>query len=142
METEIIRRWLLAVAGILAVALAVVGVFVPVLPTTPFLLLAAACFVRSSPRLYAWLIHHKWFGAHLRHYRAHRAVSLSAKITALVLLWGVIGTTAAFAVTTWWGRLLLGAVAVGVTLHLLHLRTLTPEMARCGQQIQGEGQAQ
>ncbi len=98
------------------------------LPTTPFLLLAAACFVRSSPRLYAWHIHHKWFGAHIRYYREYRAVSLTAKITALLMLWGVIGASTLFAVTTWWARLSLGAVAVGVTVHLLHLRTLTPEM--------------
>lgn len=142
MDTGIIRKWLLALAGILAVVLGLIGVFVPVLPTTPFLLLAAACFVRSSPRLYVWLIHHKWLGAHIRNYREHRAVSLPAKVTALVLLWGVIGATALLAVTAWWGRLLLGAVAVGVTLHLLHLRTLTREMVVSGQQIQEVGEIQ
>jgi hypothetical protein len=128
MNLQTVRRWLLMLSGFLALALAMVGVFVPVLPTTPFLLLAAACFVRSSPRLYAWLIHHRWFGSHIRHYREHRAVSLTAKVTALVLLWGVIGASALFTVSALWVRLSLGAIAVAVTLHLLHLRTLTPEM--------------
>jgi uncharacterized membrane protein YbaN (DUF454 family) len=121
--------------GIISVGLGLVGIFVPVLPTTPFLLLAAACFMRSSPRLYDWLIHHKWFGIYIRNYREYRAITLRAKVLALVLLWGVIGATALFAVTLWWVRLLLGIVAVGVTLHLLHLKTLTPEMMQSSKKI-------
>jgi hypothetical protein len=110
------------------VGLGVLGIFVPLLPTTPFLLLAAACFVRSSPRLYAWLIQHKWFGKYIRYYREYRAIPLQVKIGALVLLWGVIGLTAWRVVNAWWIRALLGVIAVGVTVHLVHLRTLTPEM--------------
>ena len=105
-----------------------IGVFVPLLPTTPFLLLAAACFVRSSGRLYAWLIHHKWFGDYIRHYREHRAITLRAKIGVLVLLWGVIGYTALGVMTAWWVRALLGIIAIGVTTHILRLKTLTREM--------------
>jgi uncharacterized membrane protein YbaN (DUF454 family) len=110
------------------VGLGVLGIFVPLLPTTPFLLLAAACFVRSSPRLYVWLIHHKWFGKYIRYYREHRAIPLRAKIVALVLLWSVIGFTAWRVVSAWWIRTGLGVIALGVTVHLVHLRTLTPEM--------------
>ena len=108
--------------------LGVLGVFVPVLPTTPFLLLAAAAFVRSSPRLYHWLIHHKWFGNYIRYYREYRAVTLRSKIVALALLWSVIGYTAIGVVQAWWLRALLAAVAVGVSVHLLSLKTLTREM--------------
>ena len=114
--------------GIIAVGLGLIGVFVPLLPTTPFLLLAAACFVRSSGRLYAWLIHHKWFGDYIRHYREHRAITLRAKIGVLVLLWGVIGYTALGVMTAWWVRALLGIIAIGVTTHILRLKTLTREM--------------
>jgi uncharacterized membrane protein YbaN (DUF454 family) len=114
--------------GVIAVGLGVIGVFVPLLPTTPFLLLAAACFVRSSARLYAWLIHHKWFGDYIRHYREHHAIPLRAKIVTLALLWGAIGYTAIEVVTAWWVRALLGLIAVGVTIHILHLKTLTREM--------------
>ena len=128
MKKATLRKWLLMVAGILCVGLGVLGIFVPVLPTTPFLLLAAACFVRSSDRLYNWLIHHKWFGDYIRHYREHRAVTLKSKIIALVMLWGVIGYTAFGVIDNWWIRGLLGIIAVGVTLHLIHLKTLTPEM--------------
>jgi len=127
------RKWLLMAAGILAVGMAVVGILIPVLPTTPFLLLAAGCFMRSSERLYAWVIHHQWFGDYIRHYRDYRAISLQAKALTLGLLWTVIGATAVFAVTRWWVRALLAIVAVSVTLHLLHIKTLTPEMLQSSQ---------
>ena len=114
--------------GTIAFGLGVIGVFVPLLPTTPFLLLAAACFARSSERLYTWLISHKWFGNYIRHYHEHKAITLRAKVMALTLLWGVIGCTAFGTVTAWWVRALLGIIAVGVTIHLLRLKTLTREM--------------
>jgi uncharacterized membrane protein YbaN (DUF454 family) len=123
-----LRKWLLIAAGIIAFGLGVIGVFVPLLPTTPFLLLAAACFFRSSERLYTWLIHHPWFGDYIRHYREHRAITLPAKVVTLLLLWSVIGYTAFKIVTAWWVRALLGVIAVGVTIHILHLKTLTREM--------------
>lgn len=123
-----VGRWLLVVAGVLAVVVGAIGVFVPLLPTTPFLLLAATCFVRSSDRLYTWLIHHRWFGSYIRNYREHRAITLRAKIVTLTLLWGVIGYSAVFVARAWWLRALLGVVAVGVTIHLLLLKTLTRDM--------------
>jgi len=136
-----LRKIALATAGVLCVGLGVLGIFLPVLPTTPFLLLAAACFVRSSDRLYNWLIHHKWFGAYIRNYREHRAVTLKSKIIALVMLWGVIGYTAFGVIGNWWIRGLLGVIATGVTIHLLHLRTLTPEMLQSSQKRFEGGEA-
>lgn len=123
-----LRRGILVAIGITAVGLGTVGVFVPLLPTTPFLLLAAACFMRSSERLYDWLIHHRWFGSYIRNYREHGAVTLGAKIISLTLLWSVIGYSAVFVARAWWLRGLLAAIAVGVTSHLLALKTLTREM--------------
>jgi uncharacterized membrane protein YbaN (DUF454 family) len=128
LKRALLRKWILVTVGTIAVGLGVVGVFVPLLPTTPFLLLAAACFARSSESLYNWLIHHKWFGDYIRHYREHKAITLRAKIVTLVLLWSVIGYTAIRIVSAWWVRVLLGIIAVGVTIHILHLKTLTREM--------------
>ena len=71
---------------------------------------------------------HKWFGDYIRHYREHKAITLRTKIVTLVLLWGVISYTAFGVVTAWWVRALLGIIAVGVTIHILHLITLTREM--------------
>ena len=119
--------------GTISVGLGLLGILVPLLPTTPFLLLAAGCFMRSSERLYGWLIDHKWFGEYLRNYREHRAMPRRVKVVTLVLLWGVIGSTALLAVTLWWVRVLLGVVAVGVTMHLLQLKSLTPEMQQSTQ---------
>jgi len=141
MNKSSLHKWLLVTAGSLSVGLGIIGIFVPVLPTTPFLLLAAACFTRSSPKLYAWLIHHKWFGAYIRHYREYHAITLQAKVFTLALLWIVIGVTALFAVTLWWVRVLLAVVAVGVTLHLIQIRTLTPEMLRSGRKCFEGGDA-
>jgi hypothetical protein len=123
-------KWFLTAVGILSVGLALLGILVPLLPTTPFLLLAAGCFARSSQRFHDWLIHHRWFGVYIRNYRQYRAISARDRIVTLVLLWAGIGTTLWFGVTAWWVRLLLCAVAAGVTLHLVRLRTLTPEMTR------------
>jgi hypothetical protein len=125
-EPRPLVRALLVAAGCLALALGTVGVFLPLLPTTPFLLLAAACFIRSSDRLYRWLVGHRWFGAYIRNYREHRAMTRRAKLVMLVLLWGVIGHSAVM-VSSWGLRGVLAVVAVGVTVHLLHLRTMTPE---------------
>ena len=128
MKKSALQRGFLAAAGIIALGMGTIGVFVPLLPTTPFLLLAAACFIRSSDRLYSWLIHHRWFGSYIRNYREHRAITLRAKVLSLSLLWGVIGYSAIFVPHSWWLRVLLAGVAIGVTIHLLHLKTLTREM--------------
>ncbi len=130
MDTTKLRKWALMTAGILSIGLAVFGIFIPVLPTTPFLLLAAACFVRSSPRLYTWLLRHKWFGAYIRHYREERAITVQAKIVTLLLLWGMIGYTSIWIVSAWWLRVLLGIIAGGVTWHILAMRTLTRDTLR------------
>ncbi len=113
-------------AGTLCVALGVVGMFVPLLPTTPFLLLAAACYARSSQRFYRWLMTNRWCGAYIRNYRAGRGLPLRQKIMVLALLWTTIGATALCVVSLWWVRLLLMLIAVGVTLHLLWIKTYKP----------------
>jgi len=119
-----LSKWLLMSLGVLAMAVGLIGVVVPLLPTTPFLLLAAACFVRSSDTMYGRLTSNRLFGGFIRDYREQRGVSARAKIMALALLSGVIGYTALTAVTAAWLRALLAAIAVAVTLHLLRLRTL------------------
>lgn len=116
------------IAGILSLGLGILGVFLPLLPTTPFLLLAAGCFMRSSERLYRWLINHRWFGAYIRNYREYGAITRRAKIGTVVLLWGTIGYTALGILSSLPLRLLLLLVAVGVTAHVLHMKTLTREM--------------
>ncbi len=123
-----VRKRLLLCAGVLAVVLGVAGAFVPLLPTTPFLLLAAACFARSSDRHYEWLVNHRWLGAHVRNYREHKATTKRVKVVTLALLWGSIGYAAIVVADGWAVRVLLLSVAVGVTIHVLSLRAVTGDM--------------
>ena len=127
MDKPSLRKRLLICAGFLSVGLATVGVFVPVLPTTPFLLLAAACFARSSDRFYQWLITHRLFGRYIRYYRKYRAITGRAKALTLILLWAVMGYTVFAVVHSFPLRVLLLLVATGVTIHVLTLKTLTQE---------------
>lgn len=118
-------RIFLATLGTLALVLGIIGIFVPLLPTTPFLLLAAALWVRSSPRLYAWLLTHRIFGRYIRNYRENRAIPLRAKVVSLLLMW----TTMLYCIVAllgawWWMQVALLIVAVGVTWHILSFATL------------------
>jgi uncharacterized membrane protein YbaN (DUF454 family) len=115
---------LLLLAGIISLILAIIGIFLPLLPTTPFLLLSAACFAKSSERLYNWLMNHKYFGPIIRNYREKKSVSLHSKIYALVLLWTTILSSAIFFVTILWIKVLLVFIASAVTYHILRLKTL------------------
>ena len=124
-----LRRALLIGLGVAATTLGLIGIVVPLLPTTPLLLLAAACFIRSSDRLYRWLISNPVWGRTIQGYREQRAIPLGSKVVTLVVLWGVIGSTALLAVTALWLRLLLAAIALGVTVHLARLKTLPPTSA-------------
>jgi uncharacterized protein len=119
-----IRRWLLILGGLIAVGLGTIGIFLPLLPTTPFYLLAAACFYRSSDRLYQGLTGNKWFGPYIRNYREYRAIPRHAKIMALILLWGTIGYAVLAVLDYLYLRILLIAIAAGVTVYLLRLKTL------------------
>lgn len=118
-----IKRFVLIIAGTLCVALGVVGIFIPILPTTPFLLLAAVCYARSSKRFYDWLLTNRWFGEYIRSYREGRGIPRQQKVLTIVLLWMTIGSTAGFAVSIWWVRLVLLGIAIAVTVHLLMIKT-------------------
>jgi len=122
-----IQRIVLTGCGTACVALGLVGVFLPVLPTTPFLLLAAVCYARSSRRFYDWLLANRWCGAYIRNYREGRGITIRHKAFTLALLWLTIGYTTGRVVTLGWVRLLLLAVAVGVTVHVVRIRTFRPQ---------------
>jgi uncharacterized membrane protein YbaN (DUF454 family) len=83
-------RITLIIVGTLFLALGAVGAVVPGLPTTPFLLLAAAMYFRSSDRLYTWLLNHRLFGKAIRSFRETRSISLRAKIISIATMWAMI----------------------------------------------------
>jgi uncharacterized membrane protein YbaN (DUF454 family) len=116
------KRRLLIVAGTLSTGLGIIGVFVPILPTTPFLLLAAACYIRSSERFYHWLINSRIFGAYVRNYMEGRGIPIRIKISTILLLWLTIGLTATFAVQSIVIRVVLICIAIGVTAHIVLIK--------------------
>ncbi len=120
------QKTLLIISGTLSVGLGVLGMFLPLLPTTPFLLLAAYCYARSSPRFYNWLISNRWCGEYIRNYREGKGITRKHKMLAIILLWLTISYSI-WVISAWWVRLLLLGIAVSVSIHLLRLRTFRPE---------------
>jgi uncharacterized membrane protein YbaN (DUF454 family) len=116
------KRRLLIGAGTLSTGLGIIGIFVPILPTTPFLLLAAACYMRSSERFYQWLINNRVFGAYVRNYIEGRGMPVRIKIFTILLLWLTIGLSIAFGVQNTVIRIILICVAVGVTAHIVLIK--------------------
>lgn len=116
-----IWRVLLIVTGTLSVSLGVLGIFLPLLPTTVFLLLGAACYARSSPRFYYKLVNHRWLGVYIRSSREGHGMRRRDKAITLALLWIGIGATMIWSVEAIWLRLLLFGIAAGVTVHVVKL---------------------
>ena len=121
-------KFLFAFLGSVSLALGIMGVFLPVLPTTPFLLLSAALYMRSSQRLYDWLMSHKHLGAYIRNFREHKALPLRVKVVSVTMVWATLLYCAVFVAQEWWISLLFIAIALGVTIHILSYRTLKKRM--------------
>ena len=120
-------RVALLIAGFSCVGLAALGVVLPLLPTTPFLLVAAACFARSSPRFYRALLGNRVFGPLIRDWREHHAVPLHAKIMAITAIALVLGSSVVFVVRQPALRIGLGAFGVGLCIWLWRLPTRVPD---------------
>ena len=116
-------RVLLIIVGWVSVLLGVMGIFLPVLPTTPFLLLAAACFVRTSPKFYQWLVEHPRLGKYIVYYLEGKGIPLRAKVYTIALMVITMSTTAYFVPVTA-VRILLPLVGVLVALYIVRQPTL------------------
>ena len=117
-------RILLTVLGLLSLSLAVLGIFLPVLPTTPLLLLAAWFFLRGNKGLYDWLMNHPRFGRYIRNFTVHKAIPLHVKIISVTLIWVTLLNCAIFVTDNWILRVLFILIAIAVTIHILSYRTL------------------
>ncbi len=117
------QRNLYRIAGTLSFGLGMLGIVLPLLPTTPFLLLAVYCYARSSEKLYFWLLNHKVFGEYIKNYREKKGIPLKLKIWVLSLLWLTISYSAFFVVGLIWVRILLLLIATGVTIHIFKIPT-------------------
>ena len=115
---------LLTILGTISLVLGILGIFLPILPTTPFLLLSAALYFRSSPRLYEWLLAHPYLGPYIKNFREHRAIPLRVKIVSVSLVWITLLYCAIAVAQLWWFRLFFILLACGISAHILRYKTL------------------
>ena len=119
-----LRRRILIIAGTIFTGIGVIGIFVPILPTTPFLLLAAACYVRSSRRFYNWLLSNRFFGVYVKNYLEGKGMPLKVKILVIALLWITIGLLIGFVVEHLVVKIILVVIHTGVTIHIILIKTV------------------
>jgi hypothetical protein len=117
-------RGALIILGTFFTGLGLIGVFIPLLPTTPFLLLAAACYARGSKKCHTWFLTNRWFGKYVSAYLERRGIPQRTKVMLIVLLWLTIGYSTIFLVPQIVLKLIMIAVAAGVSWHILTLTTL------------------
>ena len=115
-------RGTLIVAGTFFLGLGILGIILPILPTTPFFLLSAACYSRGSERFYKWLMGNRWFGKYISNYRTGKGISVKIKIVSIIMLWITISFSIVFIVTHPILRFILFIIAILVTMHLLLIK--------------------
>lgn len=120
-------RWMLIAAGMICVGLGAVGIVLPGLPTTPFLLVAAYCFARSSLHFHGWLVNHRWFGSYVRNFEEGRGMTRPAKAATLLVMWLSSGVTIVFFVPVVIGQAGMFLLAVAVTTYIMRLPTPAPD---------------
>jgi len=118
-----VTKYFYLISGVLLVIIGVIGIFLPVLPTTIFLILASACFIKSSPNANEWLRNHKILGQYLKNYQDKTGLTLKSKILSIFFLWLMILTSAFLFTEETIFRLILIVIAIGVTIHLVLVKT-------------------
>jgi len=118
------------IAGTICIVLGAIGIVLPILPTTPFLLAAAACYYKSSERMHRWLLNNKWFGEYIRNYTEGKGLPIKTKVTALTVLWVTISFSTVFMLDRLLPaqlvlpmQVIMIAVAIAVSVHILRLPT-------------------
>ena len=121
---EISKKIILIFVGSLALILGVIGIFLPILPTTPFLLLTAYCYLRSSDRLYNWLLNNKYLGRYISEYIKNRTVPRKIKYFAITFLW-ISLLVSILLIDLLYVGILLSVIGIAVSIHILSLKELT-----------------
>ena len=112
-------NYILLILGTISLVLGIIGIFAPLLPTTPFLLLTAFLYLKSSPKAYAWLMRQKHLGSYIRNYQENKMIPLKAKVISIMMMWVSILYGVLFGVSDWWIKIILLIVAGSVTIHIL-----------------------
>ncbi|TFG01660.1 MAG: DUF454 domain-containing protein [Promethearchaeota archaeon] len=108
--------------GTISLILGIIGIVIPILPTTPFLLLAAACYARSSEKFYNWLLNNRILGSYIRNYIEGRGMPIKVKIFTISMLWLTILLSAFLFIQLMWVRIVLFIIAIAVTIHIILIR--------------------
>ena len=117
-------KYLIAVFGIISLGLGILGIFLPVLPTTPFLLLASFLFLKSSPSLYRWLMEHPRLGPYIKNFMVHKSLPLHVKVVSVSMVWITLLYCAFFVADHWALSALFILLATAITVHILSYKTL------------------
>ncbi len=118
-----LKKLILTIAGSFCVVFGFLGIFLPILPTTPFLLLASVLFLRSSDRLYQWLMNHRILGEYIHNYLIYKAIKKNTKIAVLLFLW--LSLLLSFFITSSiYLKIILILVGIGVSFHIVRLKTI------------------
>ena len=118
-----LRRGILVSLGTISLALGIIGIFIPILPTTPFLLLAAGCYAKGSKRFYQWLMKNRWLGSYIRNYQEGRGIPLKVKIATILLLWSTMAVSIVMIVSNNYIKLILFVIGLCVTIHIITIKT-------------------
>ena len=118
-----LKRLLWNIAGTISLALGLIGIVLPIMPTTPFLLLAAACYLNGSKRMYEWMTHNRFFGRYLSDYMEGRGIPLRAKVASICFLWGAISVSILLVAEDLVIQAVLVVVGASVTAHIIKVRT-------------------
>jgi len=125
-----IKKLLLVSLGTLSLIIGVIGILIPLLPTTPFLLLAAACYIRGSKKFYNWLIKNRWLGEYIKNYQDDRGIPFNVKIITVIILWSTIITSSILFVSNLIIKIILFIIAISVTIHIIRIKTLVKKKKR------------
>ena len=126
MKDAILNKILVGLGSFFLI-LGIIGIFIPILPTTPFLLLATACYARGSKRFYNWLINNKWLGGYIKNYQEGRGIPLTVKILTITLLWITITFSIIIIISNYLIQIILIIIAIAVTIHILTIKTMKKE---------------
>jgi uncharacterized membrane protein YbaN (DUF454 family) len=123
-------RYLLIGLGAAFTIAGILGIFLPLVPTTPFLLLAAACFARASTTFYNALLNHRWLGPPIRQWRESRSMTPRAKTSAILLIVATFSISIATVVPTVAGKILVGLVGLSLVVYLARVPSRSSGLRR------------